>query len=207
MQRKDKFRQFFQPGFHYSRYRGRANSYSGGYSDKKPNRCSLLFMKGKGTANGIDDEKAGAYTIAHEFAHLVFALYDEYRFGVDANGKDILSTCVATHNNPTLNYCLINNFLIYGGGRDDPTLRQFCVNSNHEKGIVTTTLDANGKPVETIIENRQERFNKCSCWETIAKRKKKPCRPSERLTFHRQADKTKFFLGVYRQGWAGCQQQ
>ncbi len=108
------------------------------------------------TTPGLEDEKAGPFLLAHEFSHLCLGLYDAYRSGKDASGKDIPSTRAGPHDSPTLNYCLMDNYLSLGGGRNNPTLRQFCIESNHTKN-----------------DNEPEKFHPCSCWETINKHKPK----------------------------------
>jgi hypothetical protein len=71
-----------------------------------------------------------AYAIAHEHAHLAYKLGDEY-FGPSG-----MAECAsATAKSPTLNYSLMDHFLIRGGrafrGRKY-TLNEFCVASNHD---------------------------------------------------------------------------
>ena len=101
-----------------------------------------------------------AYTIAHEFAHLAYNVYDEYprtaaeiAAGAECAPPPIPPKTYADE--PNLSYCLMDNFYARGGwpgGLRTFTLNEFCVASNHDKpnvnGVGLTIL-----PSKSSTEN------------------------------------------------------
>lgn len=94
-----------------------------------------------------------AYTVAHEFAHHVYGVADEYK-----NTSDNPAEC-ASSNNSTDDFCLMDNYFTRGSRTNSAnySLNEFCVSSNH---------DPDGDTV-------QENFYKESCWAHISSPKQK----------------------------------
>jgi hypothetical protein len=59
-----------------------------------------VFPDGRGTGsdlNMLDDTEASGYTLAHEWGHYVYGLYDEYRGQDDSTGQPIYSPRSSDH--------------------------------------------------------------------------------------------------------------
>ena len=92
-----------------------------------------------------------AYTIAHEHAHHVFGVADEY------SGPGGAGDCAPPGDTAALNFCLMDNYFTRGGNAGGATaagytLNEFCVAGNHDPDMDTF----------------QESINHQSCWATIA---------------------------------------
>lgn len=124
---------------------GRAYATLGKYG-KRGEHVNLYFdsnFQGSPSADG------DAYTIAHEHAHHVFGVADEY------SGPGGAAECAPAPDSATLNFCLMDNYFIRGGNAGAGTtytLNEFCVASNHDPDTDT----------------HQHKINEKSCWEVIA---------------------------------------
>ncbi len=102
-----------------------------------------------------------AYVIAHEFAHDVYTLGDEYQ-GQKPLGNFISTECAPRPDFPTLNFCLMDDFDKRGGranGGTTYTLNEFCVASNHDKPNPDGT---GGNDTDQHVTHGR------SCWETMS---------------------------------------
>ncbi|MGH9753919.1 MAG: VWA domain-containing protein, partial [Blastocatellia bacterium] len=105
---------------------GRAYATIGKYG-VRGEHVNLFFASNFQALNGADGD---AYTIAHEHAHHVFGVLDEYSGPGIPGGAD----CAARPDTATLNFCLMDNYFTrggraFGGGY---TLNEFCVSGNHD---------------------------------------------------------------------------
>ena len=90
-----------------------------------------------------------AYTVAHEFAHHLWGVKDEY------SGPSGVGDCEAVPGSPTASFCLMDNYFTRGGNSGAGTtytLNELCVFSNHDPDM------------DTHQENKWMQ----SCWERLA---------------------------------------
>ncbi len=112
-----------------------------------------------------------AYTMAHEFAHHLWAVRDEYNgvACVESNPSCMpdmqnCCDCEAFPHSPTATYCLMDNYFTRGGnlnsnpsGTGTYTLNEFCIDANHDPdgdNFQTTSL---GASCWTYIANHPDR--------------------------------------------------
>jgi hypothetical protein len=116
--------------------------------------------------NGLE---ANSYTCAHEFMHHLYCLKDEYTgatcaevgmnwcgFPVNCDASS-QGECEPLPGSPTAEYCLLDDYYARGGNmnnpaKDDFTLNELCVSTNHDMDADTGQTCVNGN----------------SCWELIA---------------------------------------
>lgn len=110
---------------------------------------------------------AGAFTLAHEFAHLAYDVSDEYsgpNVPRNANCAPGIGPGARPQDPPDLNYCLMDSYKTRGGmsvaQNARITLKEFCVASNHDKPNPDGRDDRTHQSIE---------HNNMSCWETIAR--------------------------------------
>ena len=104
---------------------GRAYATQGKYG-VRGEHVNLFF---ESDFQGLHGSDGDAYTIAHEHAHHAYGILDEY------SGPSGDAECAPRPDSPTLNFSLMDNFWVRGGG--DPTtgtytLNEFCVLGNHD---------------------------------------------------------------------------
>ena len=108
-------------------------------------------FKGNEAVGGVVpvDCDACSYTIAHEFAHHLWNVQDEY------NGPLGPAECEPLPGSPSASFCLMDNYFTRGGNAGAGTtftLNEFCVASNHDPDM------------NTLQDDRWMQ----SCWERLA---------------------------------------
>jgi hypothetical protein len=150
----------------------RANANTGGYGFR--GRHVNLFY---GTNFVQADTYGNGLIVVHEFAHLAYNVLDEYysrRIKNPNGGEEIelAAHCpvLAERNNPTLNYCLMDDFTkgvrTYNATSGLYSVNEFCVASNHDKPEPNNI--AEGYDTSQSLQHKNQ-----SCWETMASLDKK----------------------------------
>ena len=124
---------------------GRAYATQGLYG-VRGQHVNMFFDSDFQAVNGSEGD---AYTVAHEHAHHAYGLLDEY---VGPTG--IAECAPAGGPEPTLSFCLMDNYFIRGGNQAGTTytLDEFCIAANHDPDMDTHQENVEGE----------------SCWDTIS---------------------------------------
>ncbi len=111
----------------------------------------------------INKTEVNAHTVVHEFGHLAYNLYDEYK-GLGAFFIPSAAECAPPGSDtPTLNYCIMDAYAHRGLALTNPleiSLNEFCSASNHDRAAPGNPGSANN--------TYQHFFHGQSCWQTIA---------------------------------------
>ena len=143
---------------------GRAYATYGQYG-VRGQHVNLFFDSDFQGSNGGPD--GDSYTVAHEMAHHVYGLGDEYSGPADPNGTIAKNALV---DSPTLNYSLMDNYFSRGGRASGGgyTLNEFSVPSNHDLDDPATPYNEANDTYQSSINNNE------SDWTTIAKNTRFP---------------------------------
>ncbi|MCA9310506.1 MAG: VWA domain-containing protein, partial [Phycisphaerales bacterium] len=112
-----------------------------------------------------------AYTMAHEFAHHLWNIRDEYNgIGCVESDPDCVPDmqnccdCEAWPHSPVASYCLMDNYFTRGGnlgavpsGTGTYTLNEFCIAANHDPDTDTFQESTHGQSCWTYIANHPDR--------------------------------------------------